>query len=34
MATTQEASMDLALKAYPNELTADIDNDYIVKVET
>lgn len=26
--------MDLALKAYPNELTADIDNDYIVKVET
>lgn len=34
MATTQEVSMDLALKAYPNELTADIDNDYTVKVET
>ncbi len=29
-----EATLDLALKAYPNELTADIDSDYTVKVET
>lgn len=34
MATIQEATLDLALKAYPNELTTDIDNDYTVKVET
>lgn len=34
MATIQEATMDLALKAYPNELTPDVDNDYTVRVET
>lgn len=34
MATIQEATLDLALKAYPNELTPDVDNDYTVRVET
>lgn len=34
MATIQEPTLDLALKAYSNELTPDIDNDYTVRVET
>lgn len=34
MATIQEATLDLALKAYSNELTPEIDNDYTVRVET
>ena len=29
-----ELTMDLNLKAYPNELTPDVDNDYTVKVDT
>ena len=31
---TRNYKMDLALMAYPNELTPDIDTDYIVKVNT
>lgn len=27
-------SMDLNLKAYPNQLTPDVDDDYTVKVDT
>ena len=27
-------ALDLNLKAYPNELTPDVDNDYTVKVHT
>ena len=34
MARIQEPSYDLPLKAYPNELTPDIDTDYVVKVDT
>lgn len=29
-----ELTMDLNLKAYPNELTPDVDNDYTVRVDT
>ena len=31
---TRNYKMDLALMAYPNELTTDSDSDYIVKVKT
>ena len=34
MAKIQEPGYDLPLKAYPNELTPDIDTDYTVKVDT
>ena len=34
MATKPNDTMDLNLKAYPNELTQDVDNDYTVKVDT
>ena len=34
MSKIQEPSYDLPLKAYPNELTPDVDSDYIVRVNT
>lgn len=34
MAQQLKYTFDLNLKAYPNELTQDVDNDYIVKVNT
>ena len=29
-----DLTMDLNLKAYPNDLTPDVDSDYVVKVDT
>ena len=34
MAQQLKYTFDLNLKAYPNELTQDVDNDYTVKVNT